>query len=194
MAELPEVFFADGAEFERWLEEHHASSPGLWVRMAKKSGSAKRPDAPSIDYPAALDAALCFGWIDGQVRRIDADFYRQRFTPRTTRSSWSKRNRDHIARLSAAGRIRPAGQAAVDAARADGRWDAAYAGPATATVADDLQAALDARPAARAFFATLTSENRYAVLYRVETAKRPETRARRIAALVGMLERGETFH
>ncbi|MDF0530136.1 YdeI/OmpD-associated family protein [Tsukamurella sp. 8F] len=187
--ELPEEFFSDGDAFYRWLERNHSSSPGLWLRIAKK-----HVDVASIDYPAALDAALCFGWIDGQVRRVDEDYFRQRFTPRTRRSSWSRRNRDHVARLTAEGRMRPAGQAAVDAAKADGRWDAAYAGPAAATVPPDLQAALDARPGARDFFAGLTSQNRYAVLYRVETAKRADTRARRIADLVDMLERGETFH
>ncbi len=188
-ADLPEILFADAAEFERWLEQHHDCAPGVWVLMAKK-----HVDVPSIDYPGALDVALCFGWIDGQVRRVDDDYYRQRFTPRTARSSWSARNRDHIDRLTAAGRMRPAGQAAVDAAVADGRWAAAYAGPAAAVVPADLQAALDAAPTARDFFATLGSANRYAVIYRIETAKRAETRARRITALVEMLGRGETFH
>ncbi len=148
----------------------------------------------TVDYAQALDVALCFGWIDGQVSRFDETYYLQRFTPRTKRSKWSKINREHIARLTREGRMRPAGLAAVEAAKTDGRWDAAYDSPSTATVPDDLQAELDASPQAAAFFATLSSANRYAILYQIADAKRPDTRARRIAKYVGMLERGETVH
>jgi uncharacterized protein YdeI (YjbR/CyaY-like superfamily) len=148
----------------------------------------------TVTYAEALQVALCFGWIDGQARGLDETYYLQRFTPRTTRSKWSKINRDHVARLTKAGRMRPAGVAAVEAAKADGRWDAAYDSPSTASVPDDLQAELDASPKAAAFFATLSSANRYAILYQIQDAKRPETRARRIAKYVGMCERGETVH
>ena len=138
--------------------------------------------------------ALCYGWIDGQVSRLDETYYLQRFTPRTKRSKWSRINREHIARLTQEGRMQPAGLAAVEAAKADGRWDAAYDSPSTATVPDDLQAELDANPKAAAFFATLSSANRYAILYQIHDAKRPETRARRIAKYVAMCERGEKVH
>jgi uncharacterized protein YdeI (YjbR/CyaY-like superfamily) len=147
-----------------------------------------------VTYGEALDVALCFGWIDGQVSGLDEICYLQRFTPRTKRSKWSKINRDHIARLAKEGRMRPAGLAAVEAAKADGRWDAAYDSPSNATVPDDLQAELDRNAKAAAFFATLSSANRYAILYQIQDAKRPETRARRIAKYLGMLERGETVH
>ncbi|MBV9879683.1 MAG: YdeI/OmpD-associated family protein, partial [Gemmatirosa sp.] len=148
----------------------------------------------SVTYAEALDLALCFGWIDGQKRSHDAESFLQKFTPRQTRSPWSKRNREHVERLLAAGEMHPAGLAAVAAAKADGRWDRAYDSAGTATVPDDLRAALDARPEARAFFETLTGANRYAILYRIQTAVRPETRARRIADFVAMLQRRETLH
>ena len=148
----------------------------------------------TVDYAQALDVALCFGWIDGQVQRFDETYYLQRFTPRTKRSKWSKINRDHVARLTKEKRMRPTGLAVVEAAKADGRWDAAYDSPSNATVPEDLKAALDASPKAAAFFATLSSANRYAILYQVQDAKRPETRAQRIAKYVAMCERGEKVH
>ena len=161
----------------------------MWLRIAKVGARLK-----SITYAEALDVALCFGWIDGQKRSHDAQSFLQKFVPRRKRSAWSKRNREHVERLMAAGEMHPAGLAAVAAAKADGRWDRAYDSPATATVPDDLQAALDRNPKARAFFETLTSANRYAILYRIQTAVKPETRARRIAEFVAMLKRHETLH
>ncbi|HEX4807050.1 MAG TPA: YdeI/OmpD-associated family protein [Conexibacter sp.] len=188
-AELPILPFASAAAWAAWLEAEHARAAGVWLQLAKKdSGIA------TVTYAEALDVALCFGWIDGQVRRFDAAFYLQRFTPRKRGSRWSKINVGHAERLIAAGRMRPAGLAQVEAARADGRWQDAYHGQRSAAVPPDLQAALDANPAAAAFFATLRGANRYAILYRVQDAKRPQTRARRIERFVTMLARGETLH
>jgi uncharacterized protein YdeI (YjbR/CyaY-like superfamily) len=169
--------------------ERHASERGLWLRIARV-----RSPLTSVTYAEALDLALCFGWIDGQRRSYDADSFLQKFTPRQKRSPWSKRNREHVARLLAAGEMQAAGLAAVAAARADGRWERAYDSPAAATVPDDLQAALDEHPDAKAFFERLKGTNRYAILYRIQTAVRPETRARRIAEFVAMLEREETLY
>ncbi|MGN6527540.1 MAG: YdeI/OmpD-associated family protein [Burkholderiaceae bacterium] len=177
----------DPAAFDAWLARHHASSDGAWLQLAKAG-------TPGLRYAQALEVALCHGWIDGQKKSLDAHHFLQRFTPRRARSLWSKINRDKALALIAAGRMRPAGLAQVEAAKADGRWDDAYDGARSAQVPPDLQAALDARPAARAFFATLDGTNRYAVLWRVQTAKKPETRARRIEQLVGMLARGERIH
>ena len=187
--EQPELQFEDEAAWEAWLAEHHADSDGVWLRFAKKGSG-----IPSLRYAGALDVALCFGWIDGQAKAIDEQWYMQRFTPRRKRSIWSKRNREKVAALIEAGRMRPAGQAEIDRAKADGRWDAAYDGPADAKVPEDLQAALDASPQAAEAFAGLNAQNRYAILHRVQTAKRPETRARRIAKFVDMLERGERLY
>jgi uncharacterized protein YdeI (YjbR/CyaY-like superfamily) len=187
--DLPILPFASQRAWETWLEAEHASAAGVWLQIAKKETG-----IATVTHPQALDVALCFGWIDGQRRAHDASWFLQRFTPRRPRSRWSKINTEHVARLTAAGRMRPAGLAQVEAARADGRWAAAYAGQRVAEVPDDLRAALDANPAAAAFFATLRGANRYAVLYRVQDAKRPQTRARRIARFVAMLERGETLH
>jgi uncharacterized protein YdeI (YjbR/CyaY-like superfamily) len=186
---IPVIRFARVAEFEAWLEAHGAYSAGLWVKLAKKGS-----DTPGIDYAAALDAALCFGWIDGQKRPYDEGCWLQRFTPRTPRGKWSRINRDKALALVEAGRMRPAGAREIDRAKADGRWDAAYQGQRTAEVPQDLQAALDADPRAAAFFATLDRANRYAVLYRVNEAKRAETRARRIEKFVAMLHAHETLH
>jgi uncharacterized protein YdeI (YjbR/CyaY-like superfamily) len=161
----------------------------VWVRFAKKGSG-----IPSVTYAEALDAALCYGWIDGQSRSVDETWYLQKFTPRRARSIWSKRNREKVAALIESGRMRPAGLAEIDRAKADGRWDAAYDGPAAATVPDDLQAALDANPAAADSFAGLNGQNRYAILHRVQTAVKPETRARRIAQFVEQLARGETLY
>jgi uncharacterized protein YdeI (YjbR/CyaY-like superfamily) len=186
---LPILSFPDAAAFEAWLQAEHATAPGTWLRIAKKGAG-----IATVTHAEALDVALCFGWIDGQRRSDDATFFLQRFTPRKRGSRWSKINTDHAARLIAAGRMRPAGLAQVEAARADGRWEAAYHGQRSAQVPDDLQQALDANPQAAAFFATLSSQNRYAVLYRVQDAKRPKTRARRIDRFVQMLANGETLH
>lgn len=187
--DYPIVHFADRAAFRKWLSAHHASSPGLWLQIAKAGAPHK-----SVTYAEALDVALCFGWIDGQKKSQDAHAFLQKFTPRQKKSGWSKRNREHVERLTAAGEMHASGQAAVDAAKADGRWDRAYDSASAAKVPDDLQAALDAKPKARAFFEKLNAANRYAILYRVQTAVKPETRARRIAEFVAMLVRGETLH
>ncbi len=180
-------FFASQAAFESWLEAEHRRAPGVWVKFAKKdSGLA------SVNYKQALDVALCFGWIDGQSRSLDATFYLQKFTPRGKKSLWSKINRAKVAALLEAGSMRPAGLAEVERARADGRWDAAYDSPRNATVPDDLAAALTADPAAREFFASLDSANRYAVIFRVQTAS-ATARPARIQKLVAMLARREVF-
>jgi len=185
----PLLAFASAAEWAAWLAEHHATATGLWLQLAKKgSGIA------TVSYSEALDVALCYGWIDGQKGALDDDFWRQRFTPRKARSPWSKINRERAVALIEKGEMQPAGLAEVERAKADGRWDAAYQGQRTMAVPDDLQHALDANERARAFFATLDGANRYAVLYRVHEAKRPETRARRIEKFVAMLAAGEKIH
>jgi uncharacterized protein YdeI (YjbR/CyaY-like superfamily) len=183
------VHLADAASWERWLRQHHAASDGVWLRIAKKGA-----DEPSVGYPEALEIALCYGWIDGQKKSLDAHYWLQRFTPRRARSIWSKVNRAKAEALIAQGRMQPAGLKQVERAKADGRWDSAYDGVGSASVPPDLEAAFAANPKAQAFFASLSSANRYAVLWRVQTAKRPQTRARRIGQLVAMLERHETFH
>jgi len=187
--ELEELLVPDAAAWLAWLADNHASSPGVWLVLTKKGGQ-----VTALDYAAALDEALCHGWIDGQVGRRDEGSMRQRFTPRRARSAWSKRNVEHVARLTAEGRMTPAGQAAVDAAQADGRWQAAYAGAAAAEFPADLAAALAGNQQAQAMWEVLTSQNRYAITYRVGQAKRPETRAKRIEEFVAMLGRGETVH
>jgi uncharacterized protein YdeI (YjbR/CyaY-like superfamily) len=186
--EQPVVFFPTPEDFEAWLEQNHASSDGVWIKFAKKASGIQ-----SVVYADALEVALCFGWIDGQVRRLDEQHYLQRFTPRRPRSTWSKINRGKAERLIAEGRMRPAGRREVERARADGRWDEAYDSPAKATVPDDFQAALDAEPVAKAFFATLGRSERYSFLYRIAEAKRPETRARRIAEYVELLRDEKTL-
>jgi uncharacterized protein YdeI (YjbR/CyaY-like superfamily) len=186
--DVPELTVADVDAWRAWLAEHHEEPVGVWLVLAKKGTT----QPTSLTYDQALDEALCQGWIDGQVRSFDASTYRQRFTPRRTRSPWSRRNIGIVARLTAEGRMQPAGLAEVARAQADGRWDAAYAGPATIEVPDDLVAALAEQPAARTAFEGLTARNRYAILYPIVTAVRPETRARRIEQYVAMLARGET--
>jgi uncharacterized protein YdeI (YjbR/CyaY-like superfamily) len=181
--------FASKQEFEAWLEEHHATADGVWIKYAKKGTG-----IPTVVYAEALDVALCFGWIDGQAKPIDETHYMQRFTPRRARSRWSKRNVGKAEALIASGAMRPAGAAEIERAKADGRWDAAYDSPRTSTVPDDLAAELDRNPDAKAFFEGLNATNRYAILYRLQEAKRPETRARRLEKFVGMLKRGETLH
>jgi uncharacterized protein YdeI (YjbR/CyaY-like superfamily) len=187
--ELEIVLFAGPDEFEEWLEACGADSPGIWLKIAKKGA----PE-PSVTYAEALELALCFGWIDSQKRGHDETHFLQRFTPRRPRGRWSKINREKAEALEEGGALRPAGAAEVTAAKADGRWEAAYEGQRTAKIPDDLQAALEASPAAAAFFADLDSANRYAITYRLAEAKKPETRARRLAKFVAMLERGEKIH
>lgn len=179
--------FRSAAAWEAWLAKQHAKSDGLWLQLAKKdSGLA------SATYPQAVEVALCYGWIDGQKRPLDSAYWIQRFTPRRPRSKWSRINRAKAEELIASGRMQPAGLREVESARGDGRWDAAYASQATIEVPADLTKALSKDRDARAFFALLTARNRYAILYQIEDAKRPETRARRIAQFVEMLARGET--
>ena len=181
--------FATQRAFEIWLRKNHASSDGAWLLIAKVGA-----DKPTVTYPEAVDVALCYGWIDGQKKSIDAYHWLQRFTPRRVRSVWSKANRAKAEALIQSGRMQPSGMAEIDLARSTGRWDAAYEGARSAVVPGDLQAALDAEPGASAFFAGLDRANRYAVLWRVQTAVRPETRSRRIKTLVAMLARGEKIH
>ncbi len=187
--EAPTLAFATPQAWDAWLAKHHANSGGLWLKLAKKaSGTA------SVTYPEALTVALAWGWIDGQKRGLDATHWLQKFTPRKPKSLWSKINRDKALALIASGAMQPAGLAEVERAQADGRWDAAYAGSKTITVPDDLAAALATNHRAAARFATLNAANRFAVLFRVHTAKKAETRAKRIAQFVAMLARGETPH
>lgn len=186
---LPVMLFETQADFEAWLDEHHASASGAWLRLAKKASGLR-----SLSYDEAVEAGLCFGWIDGQKKGYDERSWLQRFTPRGPQSIWSKVNRAKAEALIAAGRVRPAGLAAIERARQTGRWDAAYDPASTATVPEDLQAALDASERADAFFKTLSGANRYALLFRIQTAKKPETRARRIQEFIDMLERGEKLY
>jgi uncharacterized protein YdeI (YjbR/CyaY-like superfamily) len=185
-----ELVVADVRRWRAWLREHHADPNGVWLVLAKKGVT----DPTSLTYDEALEEAICHGWIDGQRRSRDDATFHQRFTPRRARSPWSKRNVGRVERLVAEGRMQPAGMAEVQRAKDDGRWDAAYEGQATMAVPDDLAAALAAEPAAAAMFRELTSQNRYAVLYRIDSAKRPETRAKRIEQFVAMLARGETIY
>ncbi|MFE1461266.1 YdeI family protein [Streptomyces nigra] len=187
--DLETVAFESAEAFQAWLGENHAVSPGIWLKLRKKAHG-----VVALDYVQALDVALCYGWIDGQKAALDDEWWLQRFGPRTARSRWSKINRDKVAALIEQGRMRPPGQAEIDRAKTDGRWDAAYDSPRTATVPDDLAAALAAEPAAAEFFETLNRTNRFAIIYRVQDAKRPETRARRIEKYVTMLAKGEKPH
>lgn len=187
--ELAELLVPDADAWRKWLAEFHAHSPGVWLVLHKKGGS-----VTELNYEQALTEALCMGWIDGQLGRRDEGSYRQRFTPRTPKSPWSLKNVERVLALTEQGRMQPAGQAAVDAAKADGRWQAAYRGQATAEAPVDLTEAIAANPLAQQAYRTLSAGNRYALTYRVNEAKRPETRARRIAAFVEMLARGETPH
>jgi uncharacterized protein YdeI (YjbR/CyaY-like superfamily) len=188
--ELPELIVRDAAAWRAWLAKHHADPTGVWLVLAKKG--TEKPT--SLTYDQALEEALCHGWIDGQAGRRDEATYRQRFTPRRRRSAWSKRNTGIAKRRIAEERMHSAGQAEVERAKADGRWDAAYAGPADMEVPLDLADALAAEPKAQAMFEGLNSQNRYAILYRIATAKRTDTRERRIQEFVAMLARGETVH
>jgi uncharacterized protein YdeI (YjbR/CyaY-like superfamily) len=186
---LRAIAFSSPEAWERWLDENHHASDGVWIKMGKKQAGVE-----SVRYPEVLECALCFGWIDGRREALDERHFLQRFTPRRSRSRWSRINRDTAERLITEGRMRAAGLAEVQRARADGRWDAAYESQRTIAVPEDLQRELDARPSARAFFDELSSQNRYAILYRLQDARRPQTRARRLKQFVAMLEAGETIH
>jgi uncharacterized protein YdeI (YjbR/CyaY-like superfamily) len=181
--------FANSDALRAWLDDNHAEHPGIWLKIAKKGAS-----VTTVSYDEAVDAALCYGWIDGKKIGFDAEFFLQSFTRRRARSVWSKRNIDKVAALSATGSMRPSGLAQIDAAKADGRWDRAYSGSSEATPLPEFLAALDANPAAKEFYATLNAVNRYALYFRLHSAKREETRTRRIATFVDMLARGEKLH
>jgi uncharacterized protein YdeI (YjbR/CyaY-like superfamily) len=187
--DLPIISFASREDWEGWLHAQHATAKGLWLKLAKKGSGIN-----SVTYDEALQSALCYGWIDGQKGSFDEQYWLQRFTPRGPRSKWSKINRDKATELLAQDRMQPAGLEQVLKAQQDGRWDAAYEGQRTATVPDDLQRELDGNPKAKAFFATLDSANRYAILYRLQDAKKPETRARRLAKYIAMLSEREKLH
>lgn len=185
----PVLAFASSEDWEAWLEREHAASDGVWIKFAKKGSG-----VASVAYPEAVEVALCYGWIDSQMQSLDERFYVQKFTPRRARSKWSRINRDKIEELTKAGRMKPAGLAEVELAKADGRWEAAYASPRTVEVPPDLQRALDASPQAAEFWAGLNKANRYAIVYQLEDAKKPETRERRLAKFMAMLERGEKLY
>lgn len=187
--ELPELLLPDADAWRAWLAENHATSRGVWLVQHKKGGA-----VTSLTYEQALDHALCFGWVDGQIGRRDEGSYVTRFTPRGPKSKWSKLNVANVERLEAAGLMTEAGRAVVESAKADGRWEMAYAGQATAEVPEDLAGAIAANPEAQAMFEALTSVNRYAIIYRLGTVKKPETRARKIAEYVDMLARQETIY
>jgi uncharacterized protein YdeI (YjbR/CyaY-like superfamily) len=188
-AELPVVSFPSQKAWRAWLDKHHSDSVGVWLKVAKKASG-----ITTVSYQEALEVALCYGWIDGQKGKFDEQYFVQRFTPRRSRSKWSQINCAKATELIEKGAMKPAGLREVERAKADGRWAAAYESQSRATVPEDLQRELDKNKEAREFFATLNSINRYAILYRIQDAKRPETRARRIAKYVGMLEKHETLH
>jgi uncharacterized protein YdeI (YjbR/CyaY-like superfamily) len=189
VADTPIIAFASRNDWEEWLAREHATSQGLWLKLAKRGAG-----VPSVSYPEAVEAALCFGWIDGQKRKFDDVYWLQRFTPRSARSRWSKLNRQKATELIAAGRMRRPGLAEVERAKSDGRWEAAYEPPSSASVPEDLQRELNRNERARRFFETLNRVNRYAILHRIEQAKRPETRARRIEKFVTMLDEGKKLY
>lgn len=186
---LPILSFASQKKWEEWLDKNHQTSKGLWLKIAKKGA-----ETGTVSYAEALDAALCHGWIDGQKGVFDDQFWLQKFTPRGPKSAWSKVNREKAQALIEAGRMKPAGLAAIEQAQQDGRWERAYESQSKAAVPEDFQRELDRNPEAAAFFDTLESYNRYAILYRIQEAKKPETRARRIEKFIGMLNRHEKVH
>ncbi len=188
-AELPVLSFAGPKQWAEWLAQHHAAARGVWLQLAKKASG-----IPSVTYAEALTEALCWGWIDGQKKSHDDTAFLQKFTPRGKKSTWSKINREKVLALISEGRMQPSGQAEIDRAQNDGRWDLAYDSPSRATVPEDLATAFVQNPRAAAFFATLNASNRYAVLFRIQTAKKPETRQKRIVDLVAMLARHEKIH
>jgi uncharacterized protein YdeI (YjbR/CyaY-like superfamily) len=185
----PILQLASQATWEAWLDAEHAESDGVWLRFAKKGSGVE-----TVAYAEALEVALCYGWIDSKVKSQDERFYLQKFTPRRAKSRWSQINRDKVEELTRRGRMKPAGLAQVELARADGRWEAAYASPASIEVPDDLEARLAASPKAAEFWERLNKSNRYAIVYQLEDAKKPETRARRLEKFVAMLERGEKLY
>jgi uncharacterized protein YdeI (YjbR/CyaY-like superfamily) len=185
----PKLTFATQSEWDAWLEANGSASLGVWLRLAKKSA-----EHPTVTYAQALEVALCHGWIDGQKQSEGERYWLQRFTPRTATSIWSKINKEKAEALISAKRMRPAGLAAIERAKLDGRWDAAYTSASTSTIPDDLQQALDASPKAKAFFETLNSRNRYAILFRIQNVKKAETRAKKIARFIEMLTNGEKLH
>jgi uncharacterized protein YdeI (YjbR/CyaY-like superfamily) len=187
--DLQVVAFARQSDWAAWLDANHAASSGVWLQLAKKASGIE-----SITYDEALETALCYGWIDGQKRGYDETSWLQKFTPRGTKSIWSKVNREKAQRLIERGQMKPAGLTAVESAKQDGRWDAAYDSASTATVPDDFQAALDRNAEASAFFAALDRTNRYAILFRIQTAKKAETRAKRIEQFIRMLENHEKLY
>lgn len=189
LAKLHIRYFERQLDWETWLNENHESSPGVWLQLAKKGA-----DVPSVSYDEAVEVALCYGWIDGQKQAHSDQFWLQKFTRRSSKSGWSKINRDKALVLIKAKKMKPAGIKEIERAKLDGRWDAAYDSSSKATVPSDFQSELDANERAKAFFATLDSRNRYAILYRVQTAKKAETRAKRISQFVLMLERHEKIH
>lgn len=186
---LPVISFDTQHDWEVWLEENHASARGIWLKIAKKDTGAR-----SVSYAQALESALCYGWIDGQKAGFDEQYWLQKFTPRGPRSIWSKVNCEKAMALIAEGKIQPAGLQQVELAKADGRWDSAYASQSTISIPDDLQSELDNDAEASAFFSTLDSANRYAILWRIHTAKKPQTRAARIRKFVDMLAKHEKLH
>jgi uncharacterized protein YdeI (YjbR/CyaY-like superfamily) len=186
---LPTESFARAADWREWLEQKHALAPGVWLKLSKKGCNTE-----SVTYSEALDVALCFGWIDGKKMPLDTHYWLQKFCPRGPRSKWSKINRDKAQRLIADGLIHQAGHDAILAAQRDGRWQSAYEGQASAKIPEDLRVALDANAAAKAFFEALDSRNRYAMVYRIQTAKKAETRTRNVAKFIQMLEKGEKIH
>ena len=195
MDDLPTLCCSTRKDWEDWLELHHASAAGAWLERARQSPmTATMSPEPTVSRPEALEAALCYGWIDGKAVSVDENFWRQRFTPRTRRSRWSRINREAATRLIAAGMMKPSGLAQVEAARRDGRWDAAYDSPRTMVVPEDFLRRLDEHPEARAFFDGLDSRNRYSILYRIQEAKRPATRARMIETYVSMLRERKTIY
>lgn len=187
--DLPVILFKDQKEWEAWLVKNHAKATGVWLRLAKKAA-----DLTSVSYAEALEVALCYGWIDSQKKSYDESSSIQKFTPRGARSIWSKINREKAIGLLESGKMKPSGLKAIEAAKADGRWDAAYDSYSTATVPDDLQGALNNNKKAKDFFATLNRQNRYAILFRIQTAKKAETRAKRIQEFVEMLARNEKLY
>jgi uncharacterized protein YdeI (YjbR/CyaY-like superfamily) len=186
---LPVLPFERQKDWAVWLERNHSTSSGVWIKLARKASGIK-----SVTYDEALEVALCYGWIDGQRKSHDETSFLQKFTPRGSRSIWSKINTEKALRLIESGKMKPAGLKAVESAKQDGRWDAAYASQSKAIVPDDLQAELDRNAKAKAFFATLDSRNRYAILHRIHTAKKAETRAKRIEQFVRMLEKKEKIY
>jgi uncharacterized protein YdeI (YjbR/CyaY-like superfamily) len=187
--DYPVLFFETQQQLAVWLDQNHASSNGVWLKFAKKASG-----IASVNYAQSVDVALCYGWIDGQSKSLDGTYYLQKFTPRRAKSMWSKVNIAKVEAMAAQGLMKPAGQAAIDAAKADGRWEQAYDSPSNSVVPDDLVAALDEHPKAKDFYATLNKTNTYAIIWRLQTAKKPETRANRLTKIITMLENREKLH